>query len=118
LWLPTSAPEKSKQARSEKRRLNADPLFQDEYLRPGEFFTYLLIYLGLIIVNFLLSASVIYQLRLSPFLTLAIALIVCIGALTIWFLWTSLRILQRYTANSGEMFDTIWREVKEEGKDD
>jgi hypothetical protein len=89
------------------------------HLRPGEFFTYLLIYLCLIIVNFLLSAGyVIYQLRLSPFLTLAIVLIGCLGALTIWFLWTSLRILKRYTANSGEIFDTIWKEVKEEGKDD
>jgi hypothetical protein len=89
------------------------------HLRRGDFFNYLLIYLFLIIVNFLLgSGYVIYELRLSPFLSLATVLIICIGALTMWFLWISLRILKRYTANSGEAFDTIWEEVKEAGKDD
>jgi len=88
------------------------------HLHLGEFFNYQLIYLFLIIVNFLLSAGyVIYELRLSPFLTLAIVLIVCVGALTIWFLWTSLRILKSYTENSGGTFDTIWKEVKGEGQD-
>ena len=64
------------------------------HLRLGEYFNYLLIYLLLIIVNFLLSAGyVIYELRLSPLLTPAVILIVCVGALTIWFLWTSLNIV-------------------------
>jgi hypothetical protein len=88
------------------------------HLRLGEFFNYLLLYLILIIVNFLLSAGyVIYELRLSPFLTLAVVLIVCIGALTLWFLWTSLRILRSYTTNNGGAFDTIWKEMKDEERD-
>ncbi len=85
------------------------------HLRLGEFFNYLLIYLFLILVNFLLSAGyVIYQLRLSSALYLAIMLIVCVGVLTLWFVWTSLRILKRYSANGGEAFDIIWKEVKDE----
>jgi len=89
------------------------------HLRVGEFFNYLLIYLFLIIVNFLLSAGyVLYELRSSPFITLAGVLIVCVGALTIWFLWTSLRILKMYTADSGGAFDKIWKEMKDEGQFD
>jgi hypothetical protein len=88
-------------------------------LRLGEYFNYLLIYLLLIMINLLLSVGyVIDELRLSPLLTLAAILIACVGALTIWFLWTSLNIVKMYTANSGETFDKIWKEVKEEGKDD
>jgi len=87
-------------------------------LRFGEFFIYqLLTYLFLIIVNFLLSAGyVIYELRLSPVLYLAIAIMVCVRALTVWFLWTSWRIIRGYRANSGETFDSIWQEVKDEEK--
>ena len=39
------------------------------------------------------------EMRFSPFLLLAIVLILCVGALTILFIWTSLRLLRRSSAN-------------------
>lgn len=87
------------------------------HLRFGEFFNYLLIYFFLILVNFLFSAGyVIYELRMSPFLHAAIVLIIGTGVLTVWFLRTSFGILRKYSANSGEAFDTIWKKVKDEEK--
>lgn len=87
------------------------------HLRFGEFLNYLLIYITLIIVNFLFSAGyIMYEMRLSPFLNFAIVLIGFVGVMTLWFLWVSLRILKRYSANSGEVFDTLWKEVKDEEK--
>lgn len=85
------------------------------HLRFGEFFNYLLIYLVLIIVNFLFSAGfVIYEMRFSAFLFLAIVLILCVGIFTLWFIGTSLRLLTRYSENSGEAFDAVWNQVKDE----
>ena len=103
------------ESRLKKYRRRAMATFR--HLRLGEFFNYLLIYIFLIIVNFLFSAGyVIYEMRLSPILNVAIVLIGFVGVMTIWFLWISLRILKRYSANSGEAFDTIWKEVKDEEK--
>jgi hypothetical protein len=103
------------ESRLKKYRRRAQVLFP--HSRFGEFINYLLIYLLLIIVNFLFSTGyVIYEMRLSPYLYLAIALIIFIGTLTLWFIRRSLGILRRYSADSGEVFDTIWKEVKDEEK--
>ena len=104
------------ESRLENFRRRAQGTFR--HLRLGEFFNYLLIYLFLIIANFLLSVGyVIYELRFSRFLILSIVLVVGVGAITLWFLWTSLRILRMYTANSGGTFDAIWEDVKYEEQD-
>lgn len=101
------------ESRLKKYRIYSTAIFP--HLRFGEFLNYLLIYIFLIIANFLFSAGyVLYEMRLSPFLNLAIALILSVGLLTIWILWISLRILKKYSANSGEIFDTLWKEVKDE----
>jgi hypothetical protein len=103
------------ESRLKKYRKHAQVIFP--HSRFGEFINYLLIYLLLIIVNFFFSAGyIIYEMRLSPFLNLAILLIICVGVLTIWFIRTSLRILRRYSADSGEVFDMLWKEVKDEEK--
>ena len=62
------------ESRLKKYRRRAMATFR--HLRLGEFFNYLLIYIFLIIVNFLFSAGyVIYEMRLSPILNVAIVLL-------------------------------------------
>jgi len=101
------------ESRLKKYRRHSTATFP--HLRFGEFLNYLLIYIFLILANFLFSTGYIfYQMRLSPFLNLVVALILAVGVLTIWFLWISLRILKRYSANSGEIFDNFWKEVNDE----
>jgi hypothetical protein len=85
-------------------------------LRFGEFFIYqLLTYLFLIAITFLSSAALaIYEFRDSFLVYVVSVLALGIGALTLWFLRTSWSTVKSYSANSGETFEPIWKQVREE----